>query len=98
MSKCSRIEYQLHPLRDTLYNELIKSDSIAFIIKEKGIEKKYTLLTKEQQTHNNALAERYNQKGFFPLVVMLDMDGNVLGETGYIKRTPKEFIKLITSY
>ena len=22
MAKCSRIEYQLHPLRDTLYNEL----------------------------------------------------------------------------
>ncbi len=35
--------------KDTLYNELIKSDSIAFIIKEKGIEKKYTLLTKEEQ-------------------------------------------------
>ncbi len=60
--------------------------------------RKKNALTKEQQAQNNGLAERYNQNGFFPLVVMLDKEGNVLGETGYLKRSPKEFIKLITSY
>jgi len=60
--------------------------------------RKKNALTKEQQAHNNGLAERYNQNGFFPLVVMLNKEGNVLGETGYLKRSPKEFIKLITSY
>jgi len=60
--------------------------------------RKKNTLTKQQQSHNNALAEKYNPKGFFPLVVMLDNEGIVLGETGYLKRSPKEFIKLITSY
>lgn len=35
-------------------------------------------LSREQQKHNDALADRYNAKGIFPLTVLLTTDGNVL--------------------
>lgn len=56
-------------------------------------------LAKEQQAANNKLAETYNKKGFFPLVVVLDKEGNVLGETGYQKKsTPTTYAELLVSY
>lgn len=56
-------------------------------------------LANEQQTKNNKLAEIYNKKGFFPLVVVLDKEGKVLGETGYQKNTtPREYAELLSSY
>lgn len=54
--------------------------------------KKKNALTTEQQDKNNKLAETYNKGGFFPLVVVLDKDGNVMGQTGYKKITPNEYI------
>ena len=60
--------------------------------------KKKNALTTEQQEKNNKLAETYNTKGFFPFVVVLDKDGNVLGETGYEKMAPDEYIELLTSF
>jgi thioredoxin-related protein len=60
--------------------------------------KKANVLSQQQQTKNNALAEQYNRKGIFPLVVALDKIGNVLGTTGYSKNsTPEIFIKFIDS-
>ncbi len=60
--------------------------------------RKKNALSKEQQEQNNRLAEKYNQNGYFPLVVVLDKDGNVLGETGYRKTTPQDFINLLNSF
>jgi len=60
--------------------------------------KKKNALSSEQQEKNNKLAEIYNQNGFFPLVVILDKEGNVLGQTGYKKMTPKEYIVHLTSF
>lgn len=37
-------------------------------------------LTKQQQTYNDGLAEKYNPKGKFPLTVLLSADGKVLKE------------------
>ena len=54
--------------------------------------KKKNKLSDEQQSHNDALAEKYNRKGYFPLVVLLDKKGNVLGETGYKKVTSQEYV------
>ena len=59
--------------------------------------KKKNKLTKEQREKNNLLAETYNSKGFFPLVVMLDKNGDVLGETGYKKLPPEDYIDLLVS-
>ena len=55
-------------------------------------------LEKSQQEKNSKLAEKYNAKGFFPLVVVLDNQGVVLGESGYKKTTPSEYIKLLDSF
>jgi len=52
----------------------------------------------ESQTKANAeLAEKYNNQGFFPFVVMLDKEGDVLGQRGYSKITPSQFINDLNS-
>lgn len=60
--------------------------------------KKANQLDKAQQEKNNKLAEKYNKAGNFPLVVVLDANGNILGETGYQKITPREYITLLTNF
>ena len=60
--------------------------------------KKKNALSEVQQEKNNSLAELYNKNGHFPLVVILDSYGNVLGETGYLKISPDEYIAKINSF
>ena len=60
--------------------------------------KKKNQLSKEQQEKNNMLAEKYNQQGYFPLVVVLDKNGKVLGTSGYKSITPKEYIDILNSF
>ncbi len=60
--------------------------------------RKKNKLSKEQEDHNNKLAEKYNQNGYFPFVVVLNKDGKVLGQTGYKKLSPTAYIELLTSF
>ncbi len=60
--------------------------------------KKNNQLSAELQEHNNKLAETYNKHGYFPLVLVLDKEGGVLGETGFKKMSPSEYIKLLESF
>tara|TARA_B100000768_G_C11284835_1_gene381705 strand:- start:9807 stop:10235 length:429 start_codon:yes stop_codon:yes gene_type:complete len=60
--------------------------------------KKKNALSEEQQNINNFLAEKYNPNGYFPLVVILNKNGGVLGETSYKKVTPKQYINLLESF
>ncbi|HPE82164.1 MAG TPA: thioredoxin family protein [Aequorivita sp.] len=60
--------------------------------------KKANRLNDEQQEKNNQLAEKYNKQGYFPFVVVLDKDGNVLGEAGYEKTTPAAYIEKLESF
>ena len=55
--------------------------------------KKKNRLSKEQQDHNDMLADKY--KGIFPLVVVLDSKGKVLKRIGYERYTPKEYIDFL---
>ena len=42
-------------------------------------------LSKEQTAHNEALAEKYNSEGKFPLTLLLDEKGNVIKQwDGYV--------------
>lgn len=53
-------------------------------------------LPKEQQAHNEKLAEQYNPKGQFPMMVLVDADGAVLTEVEYNNRlSAKEYVRLI---
>ncbi len=47
------------------------------------------------QKLNDRLASKYNSKGYFPLVVVLDAKGKVKGQLGYEKLTPEAYITLI---
>jgi len=60
--------------------------------------KKKNALEEVQQEKNNKLAELYNKNGYFPFVVILDSSGKVIGETGYLKKSPKEYITHINSF
>ncbi len=55
-------------------------------------------LSKTQNEANAKLAEIYNKNGIFPFVVILDNEGNVLGETSYKKTTPEAYIKELNSF
>lgn len=53
----------------------------------------------EHLTKTNALlAETYNRQGIFPFVVILDTQGNVLGQTSYKKMPPSEYISHLESF
>jgi thioredoxin-related protein len=60
--------------------------------------RKQNKLDEQQQEQNNRLAEKYNHGGYFPLVVVLDETGKVLGETGYNRMDVNEYIDLLASY
>ncbi|MBL4662785.1 MAG: thioredoxin family protein [Flavobacteriaceae bacterium] len=60
--------------------------------------RKKNALPEEQQQKNNALAEKYNPRGIFPFVVILNSDGKVLGETGYMKTSPSQYILHLESF
>lgn len=60
--------------------------------------KKSNALSESQTKANAVLAEKYNKQGYFPFVVVLDSNGNVLGETGYKKTTPEKYIDLLNTF
>jgi len=60
--------------------------------------KKQNMLPVEQKNKNEQLAETYNRNGYFPLVVVMDKDGNLLGQTGYKNISVKEYISLLESF
>ena len=48
---------------------------------------------------NTSLAEKYNPKGHFPLVVVLDKHQSVLGKTGFnVRTTPKKYISILNGF
>ena len=50
-------------------------------------------LSKEQQKLNDAVADKYNPQGSFPLTLLLDADGNKMKVwDGYYKDGPQKFI------
>jgi thioredoxin-related protein len=60
--------------------------------------KKINQLAADVKEQNNKLAETYNPKGHFPLVVLLNSNEKVLGNTGYNKLSPDEYISLLNSF
>jgi len=60
--------------------------------------KKANRLSKEQTQENEQLAEKYNPNGYFPLVVILDSTGKIVGTTGYKDFSPAEYITHLQSF
>ncbi|MBP6180980.1 thioredoxin family protein [Flavobacterium sp.] len=60
--------------------------------------KKQNQLVPELKKKNQDLAEKYNKDGLFPLVVILDKNGKILGKTGFKNVSPQEYSTLIKSF
>lgn len=60
--------------------------------------KKGNTLSPEQLEKNKSLAEIYNTNGHIPLVVILDKDAKVLGQTAYKKLGPEDYITHLNSF
>jgi len=52
--------------------------------------KKGNKLSKEQTTYNDSMAEKYNKKGVFPLVLVFDSEGNLIGKLDSSLRSLEE--------
>ncbi|MBG6128803.1 thioredoxin-related protein [Aquimarina sp. EL_43] len=59
--------------------------------------KKKNQLPEALQHQNNALAEKYNKSGGFPLVVVLDKNGKKMGAIGYKKVTPNAYLEMLST-
>ncbi len=60
--------------------------------------KKENQLAPELKRQNEALAEKYNHTGAFPLLVVLKPDGSVVGElSGYNRESVDEYISNLTT-
>jgi len=60
--------------------------------------RKKNRLPKIQKKKNFELADRYNKKMVFPVILVIDKEGKVLGATGYRKMSAKKYIKLLTTF
>ncbi len=60
--------------------------------------KKGNALPEAQIEANIELAKKYNKQGHFPLVVVLDSSGNVLGMSSYRKTTPESYIEELNAF
>ena len=60
--------------------------------------RKKNALSDLQTAANAKLAEVYNKSGIFPFVVVLNANGKVLGETGYKKITPENYIEELNTF
>lgn len=57
-----------------------------------------TKLGKEVARQNEALAERYNPKGQFPAILLLEPDGSVAGSYDYSNEDAVNFIAFLKKY
>ena len=88
-----------------LEKEIWETDSFKKYAKEHFVmlradfpRRKANKLSKEQGDKNAKLAELYNPNGYFPAVVIIDKNKNTLGQTGYKKLTPQEYIEHLNSF
>ena len=80
----------------TEFQELSKNEFVMF--RADFPRKTKNLLDKNQQLENNNLAEKYNENGFFPSVVVLDSNEKILGRLGYEKTTPELYFEKLKSF
>lgn len=79
--------------------EFIKYANEHFImVKADFPRKSKNKLSETQKKQNDQLMEKYNTQGYFPFVAVIDKSAKMLGSTGYIKTSPLEYIKTLTSF
>nr|WP_321453834.1 thioredoxin family protein [uncultured Carboxylicivirga sp.] len=93
-SVCMRLDKEI--LSTDAFLQKAKEDYV--LLKVDFPRRKANALPKEQQEKNNELAEQFNPNGYFPMVVVLDANGSVLGRTGYKKMSPDEYYNHLSSF
>ena len=80
----------------TEFKNLAKNHFIMF--KVDFPRRKANKLSKKLTAQNANLAEMYNKEGFFPLVVVINSKGEILGKMGYEKITPTVYFKKLSAF
>ena len=75
-----------------------ESENNWIIYKADFPKKKANQLNPDLTESNKKLAAQYNSSGYFPLVLLLDKSGTVLGVEGYKNISAAEYIQLIHSF
>lgn len=86
--------------RDVLKNENFSAAAARdFVIVQLDFpSRKKNRLSKEQTAYNESLAEKYNPDGNFPLIVAVNIEGNVLGRIkGYQQETAEDYLEKVRS-
>jgi len=91
---CIKLDHEIWST--DIFKEFSKSHFV--MLKADFPRRKANQLDSEQIQENTLLAEKYNPAGYFPFVVVLNSDGKVLGETGYKKVTPTEYIVQLKAF
>jgi thioredoxin-related protein len=79
-------------------SESFKNENNWVLYKADFPKKKAHQLPEELAISNKKLAEKYNKSGNFPLVVLLDKTGKVLGMSGFKNIAAEEYIKMIKAF
>jgi len=80
-------------------SEEFKKESQNWVIYKADFpKKKDNQLSPELTATNKKLAEKYNAAGNFPLVVVLDKNGKVLGMKGYEKKPAADYLKALQAF
>jgi thioredoxin-related protein len=84
---CIKLEKRIW--NNSQFQELAKEDFV--MVKVDFPKRKNNKLSVTQQTHNDDLAEKYNQSGIFPLVVIVDEKGKAIKTMGYKNITAVDY-------
>ncbi len=60
------------------------SDSALVLVSLDFPRRKKNRLPIYQQAHNDSLAAIYNPNGYFPFMVVIDANGKIIGQTGFV--------------
>lgn len=91
---CIKLEKEIW--KDPGFNDYAKKNYILF--RADFPKRKKNKLDDSIQKRNAMLAIEYNPNGYFPLVVVMDSNENVLGRLGYEKTPPKDYISRINQF
>lgn len=91
---CIKLEKNIW--QSAAFKEEAKKDWV--LVKADFPKKKNNAQEESLKKQNAILAEKYNKEGNFPLVVIIDKNGKVLGKTGFKNVSPAEYIAQLHSF
>lgn len=83
--------------KEIFQSELFEKEKKNWVVYKADFLKK-SKLAAETKKENSQLADKYNPEGYFPLVVVLNSTGKVLGKLGYAKDSPSSYIQKLHAF